>query len=75
MYSSPRLHKWILESSSVDQPLEVGNELGAYDAFLFRIHAVLVGTAVDAGNISSKISVRLRFESGAKKDILEMRRG
>ena len=51
MYCSLLLCKWILESSSVDQPLEVSNELGAYDAFLFRVHVVLVGTAaVDFGN-------------------------
>ena len=51
MYSSLLLHKWILESSSVDQPLEEGNELGAYYAFLFRDHVVLVGTVVDGGNL------------------------
>ena len=31
LYSSSRLRKWILERICVDQPLEVGNELGAYE--------------------------------------------
>ena len=53
MYSSSLLREWILESSNVDQPLEVGNELGAYDAFLFCVHVVLICTAVDGWNLSS----------------------
>ena len=54
MYSSLQHRKWILESSSlsVDQPLEVVNVLGAYDAFLLQnVHVGLVGTAVDCGNL------------------------
>ena len=55
MHSSSRLCKWILERSSVDQPLEVGNELGVYNVFLYRVHVALlggsVGAAIDGGNL------------------------
>ena len=51
MHSSSLPSEWILERSSVDQPLEVGNKLGAYNVFLFRVHVALLGAAVDGGNL------------------------
>ena len=45
------LRKWILKRSSVKQPLEVGNELGAYNVFLFGNHVPLLGAAVDCWNL------------------------
>ena len=71
MYSSSRLRKWILESSSVDQPLDV-MRLGLTMHFSFAFTSPSSVQPSTTGILSSKISARLRIKSGAKMDMLEM---